>query len=281
MKYVTQQILKTIKPRKRNAHKGAFGRVLIIGGNDQFTGAPCHAALAAEAVLRSGADYVTVAAPEKVAWAINTLSPDIVTTKVKTSKGHFETKHATKMIALAKKYDVIVIGCGLGDKSNGFVKKFCKKVNKPKVIDADAIKCLGLQDVKNAIFTPHLYEYSFLVKNSKMKNILRLQKYFGTNVVLRKASHDRIICKDKIVFNKTGNPVMTKAGTGDVLAGLVAGFLAQLVKQKGKKKLLDKLFTAACLGAYINGKVGDYLKKKRGRTFIASDLVKHLHKVYK
>lgn len=282
MNYVNKHIIKRIKPRKKRAHKGAFGRVLIIGGSYGYCGAPALAALAGKAVLRSGADYVTVVAPDKVAWAINTLSPDIITKKIKVSKGYFETRHAKKVISLAKKYDVVLIGCGIGEKSNGFIKKVCKGIKKPKVIDADAIKAVSLSDVKNAIFTPHLLEYSKLIKNSKIKNMLRLrQQYLKTNVILIKTTQDKIMSKEKLMMNKTGNSVMTKAGTGDVLAGLVAGFLAQMVKQKPKRLLKNMLFDAACLGAYVNGKTGDYLRRRKGRTFIASDLVENVYRVCK
>lgn len=282
--YVTANILKKIVPRKKKSHKGDFGKVLIIGGSYQYPGAPLLAGLAAKAVLRSGADYVTVVAPEKVAWNIHTVCPDIVTVKVPVDErnGCFETKHAKRVIAFARNYDVILMGCGMGGNSDAFIRTVARAITKPKVIDADAIKALSLGEVKNAIFTPHAMEYSALIKNSNIRNMLRLQEdYLGMNVILLKGAQDKIMSRENMLMNKTGNAVMTKAGTGDVLAGLVAGFLAQMVKQKDGVSLQTKLFDAACLGAYVNGKVGDYLLKKKGRTFIASDVVENIAKVWR
>ncbi len=287
MSYITTTILKKIVSRKRKSHKGDFGKILIIGGSYQYPGAPLLAGLAAESALRSGADYVTVAAPEKVAWNIHTVCPDIITIKVPVDekKGYFEARHAKQVIKIARKYDVVLLGCGMGRNSDAFIRTVARAITKPKVIDADAIKALSLGEVKNAIFTPHAMEYSALIKNSNIRNMLRLQEdYLGSNVILLKGAQDKIMSREKMLMNKTGNAVMTKAGTGDVLAGLVVGFLAQMVKQKDRKDektLSQKLFDAACLGAYVNGKVGDYLLKKKGRTFIASDVVENIEKVWR
>jgi len=94
---------------------------------------------------------------------------------------------------------------------------------------------------------------------------------------LIKGQKDIIVTKKQILYNKTGNAVMTKGGTGDVLAGLCGGFLAQMGKKIGTKEL----FKSACMGAYLNGAVADKLLKKRGRTFIASDLIDNIHTVWK
>ncbi|MFC1753061.1 NAD(P)H-hydrate dehydratase [Thermoproteota archaeon] len=259
-----------MKKRKKNVHKGSFGKTLVVGGNEYFVGAPAMAAMAAVAVLRSGADLVVVAAPAKTAWAVNCLYPDIITKKIKCS--HFKKSHAKQIIKMADEFDVVIIGPGLGRKKEtlAFARELAKKIKKPKVIDADAIKAVDIKEVSNAILTPHKTEFEILLKNSRITE-KDLRKRIGTNVVLLKGPVDKIISKTRAAYNKTGNAVMTKAGTGDVLAGLCAGFIAQ-----GKD-----LFQAACMGAYLNGRTGDYLQKKKGRTFIASDLLKNIHKVFK
>ncbi|MBI4150320.1 NAD(P)H-hydrate dehydratase [Candidatus Woesearchaeota archaeon] len=274
MQYITKSILK-LPPRRKETKKGDYGRVLVIGGSEAYVGAPAFAAQAALAILRSGVDLVTVAAPEKVAWAINKLAPDIITIKIKGK--HFTKKHISPMLKLSERYDVTLIGCGLSMKAAAFASAFIRHAKKPLVIDADALKVIRLQDVHNAILTPHRGEYAIFMKHSKLPSLTtktafnEVRKHLGTNVILLKAPIDVIMSKDKIVFNKVHNPVMAKGGTGDVLAGLCAGFLAQTRDP----------FRAACMAAYLNGAVGNYLLKKRGRTFAASDIVDNIYKVFR
>jgi NAD(P)H-hydrate epimerase len=245
---------------KRKPKKGQNGKVLIIGGSREYVGAVALAGLAA---LRSGIDWVTVAAPEKVGWAINALSPDLVVKKYKA----FTVKEILKE---EKKYDIVLIGNGIGMKVSSFVKKYLKESKKPLVIDADAIKVASLDLVNNAIFTPHKKEFELLMRNSKIKNKLQLKKKIKNNEILLKGKTDKIITKTKTFYNKTGNAGMTKAGTGDVLAGLAAGFYAQT---KNNVK-------AAKLAAHYNGLIGDILlKKHKGYTYLASDMVEEIKRV--
>jgi len=248
-------------------------------------------ALAGLAALRSGCDWVTIAAPEKVAWSINALNPDLVTVKLKGD--YISLKHYNELIKLSKKYDVILIGNGIGlkEETKDLIKKIVINVkNKLKVIDADAIKSLSINDLNNSIITPHKKEFQILLKNSEIdyklikiiineKNIEKKaqlikkssnKNLIKNNIILLKGQIDVIISINKISFNKTGNAGMTKAGTGDVLAGLCAGFLAQ-------SKDLEQ---SAINAAYFNGLAGDnLLKKKKGFTYLASDLVDEINRI--
>lgn len=264
MSYVKKSDIK-LKKRKKTSHKGQNGEALIIGGSEDYAGCLALAGLAA---LRTGIDWITIAAPEKVGWAVQSLSPDLVVKKFKGN--HFTDRHAKEVINLSKKFDAVLIGNGIGRKSDSFIRKVVKKVNKPLVIDADGIKAIKLQDAKNAILTPHKKELKLLLKKSKIKEE-QLQKNLNNNVIVITGAVDKIISKGKIKYNKTGNEGMTVGGTGDVLAGLALGFLAQGYKR----------FDSACWAAYINGKLGDQLKKKKGYSFIASDLVEDLKKLKK
>jgi len=283
MKTITGSILR-MKPRKKSSHKGDFGRVLIVGGSADYAGAPALACNASLAVLRSGADLVSVAAPETISIAVNRLTPDAITKKIKTKHGYFEMKNADEIIRLSRDFDVVLIGNGIGRKSDDFIRKITKQARKPMVIDADAIKAIRLQDVSDSIITPHKKEFEILLKNSGLSEDKTGRDYFrkkmGNNVILLKGHIDQIISADKIALNRTGNPVMTKAGTGDVLAGLAAGFLAQEAHAKDNPND-PGMFRSACMAAYLNGAVGDYLLKKMGRAFIASDIVDNIHKVLK
>ena len=287
MKHITKKSIK-IPKRNQKSHKGDNGTVLIVGGSKNYTGAVTLAGLAA---LRSGADLVNIIAPEKVAWAINAYSPDLITTKVKGD--FFNKKHFNVVKKLMNKFDVLLIGNGLA--LNTKTKKFCKKtvksIKKLKVIDADAIKAISINDVENAIITPHNKELEYFLLNSKInksiigktikeddnKKILKLKKilkrfFEKNNVLLLKGKTDLIISKNKISINKTGNQGMTKGGTGDVLAGLCAGFLAQT----------NDLGQSAINAAYFNGLIGDILlKKKEGFTYLASDMVEEIKRLKK
>lgn len=253
------------KKRKRETHKGQNGEVLIIGGSEDYAGCLALAGLAA---LRTGIDWVTIAAPEKVGWAVQALSPDLVVKKFKGT--HFTAKHADGVINLSKNFDAVLIGNGIGLKSVPFVRKVVQKVNKPIVIDADGVKAVRLSDVKNAILTPHRKEFQLLLKNSGI-NEKQLQKSINDNIILVTGPVDRIISKNGERKNRTGNEGMTVGGTGDVLAGIAVGFLAQGYSKE------DSAYAAA----FLNGVLGDALKKKKGYSFIASDLVEDMKKLKK
>jgi NAD(P)H-hydrate epimerase len=256
-----------IMKRGKKSHKGDNGRVLVVGGSKDYIGA---VALAGISALRAGSDLVVIAAPSKVAWAVNCLYPDLITKKFDCE--YFSDKEADKIVKLSEGFDVVLIGNGISLKSKSFCKKIIKRIKKLKVIDADAVKAISIKDVDDAVITPHRKEFEIFLKNSKLKKLSEIRKVIGTNVILLKSPEDWIISKTKVKINKTGNAGMTKAGTGDVLAGLVAGFLSQS----------KDLFKSASAGAYINGKIGDLLlKKKKGYSFIASDMVEEIRKVLK
>ncbi|GAG48733.1 unnamed protein product, partial [marine sediment metagenome] len=220
MQYISKKDIK-LPERKKTSKKGDNGRVLVIGGSKDYVGAVALAGLAA---LRSGVDWVTVAVPEKVGWAINTLSPDLVVKKYKGDD--FCASRAKDILKFEKNFDAVLIGNGIGMHASSFVKKYVKETKKPLVIDADALKHIKLQDVKNSILTPHSKEFNILLKNSKL-NKNNYKKYLKNNIILLKGPVDQIISTSKTYYNETGNPGMSKAGTGDVLAGLCIGFLGQ------------------------------------------------------
>jgi len=260
--------------RDSASHKGQNGKVLVVGGSQFYVGAPALAGLAA---LRSGCDIVTIAAPEKVAWAINGMSPDLMTCKL---DGEIVTLDNYSAIAkLVEKHDVLLFGNGMGVDKN--TTRLCKKLAALpllKVIDADAIKVISVTDPISAILTPNKNELRIFLGNSGVaytEDPATLQRtlagFFAKgNCLLIKGPTDVIIGKDFIARNTTGNAGMTRGGTGDVLSGLAAGYLAQTKDQ----------FHAASNAAYMNGVVGDILaKKKKGFTYLASDMVEELRRI--
>jgi len=276
--------IKKLMDRKKNSRKGDNGHALIVGGSEDYVGALTLASLAA---LRASCDLVTIAAHDKVAWTVNRLAPDVITHKL---RGSFTVKAAKEMVKFSDHFDAVLVGVGIGKKADKFCQYFIKKCPRLKVVDADALKSMSFKDFQNCVITPHGTELEILLKNSgkdflipKLKESNAKEKaeilqgnlrYFlhNNNVLLLKGPTDIIISRNKIAYNRTGNQGMTKAGTGDVLSGLVVGFLAKS----------QDLFKSAVAGSFINGFVGDQLlKKKKGYSFIASDIIEDLENIKK
>ncbi len=277
--------VKKLMDRKKTSRKGENGHALVIGGSDEYVGSVVLAGLAA---LRAGCDMATVASPEKVAWAVHQYTPDLMTYKVKGTS--FNIKNAKEMVKYADKFDAVLIGNGVTRKADKFCQYFVHKSQKLKVIDSDALKSLSFKDFNNSIITPNETELEMMLVNSNKEFLLPklreanakekaeiLQgnlRYFlqNNNVLLVKGPTDLIISANKIGYNRTGNQGMTKGGTGDILAGLTVGFLA---------KTRD-LFKSAMAASFVNGLIGDLLlKKKKGYTFLASDILEDLAKIQK
>src|SRR3989344_39550 len=165
MRFITKSQIKLPK-RKSGSHKGQNGYVLAAGGSENYVGAIALAGLAA---LRSGCDLVKIIAPEKVAWAINAYSPNLITMKLKCK--HFKPNHFDTVRKSMGRFDVLLVGNGIG--LNNETKKFCKKtvknIKKLKVIDADAIKSISMDDAENSILTPHQKELEHFLLNSRIE----------------------------------------------------------------------------------------------------------------
>ncbi|MFC2175051.1 NAD(P)H-hydrate dehydratase [archaeon] len=240
----------------RGQHKGENGKVLVIGGSEDYAGAP---ALAAMAALRSGCDIAVVAAPEKTAYAINSMSPDLITKKLPGTA--LSTTHVPVLVKMAEEFDCVLVGPGLGRKKETLdaVRMLCNAIKGKKVLDADALHARPV--LKNCIVTPHAKEFEALFgKKAGKANAKKAAKGF---VVLLKGKVDVITDGKRVAENKTGNSGMTVGGTGDVLAGLCAGLVAQGAP----------LFKAAVEAAKINGAAGDVLLGEMGYGFVASDLL--------
>ena len=253
-----------LKPRRKTSHKGDNGTVLIIGGSEDYIGAPALVGMSALAVLRGGADLVTVAAPEKVAWAINAISPDLIAKKIKCA--NFTCDNVREVLELANKADVVEIGNGIAftPGAKEFMQEIIAKVKRPLVIDAAALRVVRVQDMLYSVMLPHAMELKELLGNSGMTE-KNLQANLGANVLVKKGHpQTAIMSKDKVVVCAAGNAGMTHGGTGDVLAGITAGLIAQG----------NDLFPSACAAAFVNGKAAEILYQKKGFGYLASDLVK-------
>jgi hydroxyethylthiazole kinase-like uncharacterized protein yjeF len=268
---VSKEILKKIYlPRPGWSHKGNFGHVLIIGGSRRYSGSPAFAALAA---YRSGSDLVTIAAPERAANIIASFSPDMITEPLKGDC--LSNSHLKPILEIAKNADAIVIGGGIERRPEtaSLVQNVLKAVRLPCVIDADAIHAFssnpGMLAGKPLVLTPHQREFQSLTREDPTTEIthrtdlVRLFSQKLRTTILLKGHTDIISDGERVSHNTTGNPNMTKGGTGDTLAGICGAILGMKFDP----------FTAACAAAYINGAAGDLASKEKGPGLMASDLL--------
>jgi NAD(P)H-hydrate epimerase len=267
-----------VKTRTPESHKGDYGRLLVIGGSETFSGAPALVALAA---LRTGVDLAYVAAPHKIAYAISAISPDLITIKLEGE--HLNVGNIPTLKTHIEKVDAVVIGPGLGlhTETKDAVKALINIVEdagKPLLLDADGLKAYAEFRRKietPAVLTPHAGEYALLTGKKLPENLkekaLEVQKSaaeLGAVILLK--GHVDVIADDKrLKFNFTGNPGMTVGGTGDVLSGVVGAFLAQRADP----------FEAAVAGAFVNGAAGDFAFAEKGYHIMASDLLNWIPKV--
>jgi NAD(P)H-hydrate epimerase len=248
--------------RKENAHKGDAGKVLVAGGSKEYTGAPYFAAMAA---LKAGCDLSYVAAPGEAAERIAVLGPDLIVYPLKSE--HYLSKSDVTEI-LSKKSDILLIGNGLGDNKGSLeaAKEIMLKAARPIVIDGDGLKAakqILLRLGRNVILTPHGGEFRMLFGMEPNEKNLRKAAAKLKCAILLKGHIDLIAQGDKLKYNESGNPYMSKGGTGDVLAGLCAGYLAQGVEP----------FDAACFAALVNGVAGDIAYSEESIALTASDVL--------
>jgi len=267
-----------LKPRHPESHKGDFGRLLIVGGSETYSGAPTLAALAA---LRVGVDLVYVAAPRDTAYAISSISPNLITLKLEGD--HLNRENLPLVRRLLEKTTAVVIGPGLGlhKETQEAVNDLIKIIEErriPMLLDADGLKAFAESKRRldtPTVFTPHVGEYRILTgkdlpENLKERADIVQRTAQDLDVTLLLKAHVDIISDGyRTKLNFTGNPGMTVGGTGDVLSGIVGAFLAQGVEP----------FEAAVAGAFINGAAGDFVKREKGYHMVASDLLEWIPKI--
>jgi hydroxyethylthiazole kinase-like uncharacterized protein yjeF len=265
-------VLFVTKPRPSKSHKGDFGRLLIIGGSETFSGAPALVALVA---LRTGVDLTYVAAPAKTAYAISSMSPNLITIKLEGK--HLNPGNIPALKTYIETANAVVLGPGLGlhTETRDFVKTTVEVVEgagKPLLLDADGLKAFaGFKKPLNVplVLTPHAGEYGILTGrklsenfNERVSEVKRTAAELSA-VILLKGPVDIISDGKSFKLNFTGNPGMTVGGTGDVLSGVVGAFLAQQTDP----------FEAAVAGAFVNGAAGDFVFEEKGYRMVSTDLL--------
>jgi NAD(P)H-hydrate epimerase len=271
MKIVNEPI--KLKPRKEDAHKGNFGRILIAGGSLGMTGA---VSISARAALRAGAGLVKVAVPRNVLPIVASLNPCYTAEPLKNDpQGQISSKAVNQILELASQNDVTAFGPGAG--TNKGVKDVVSALIKQKislVIDADGLNCMAklksqwLCHNADLTITPHPGEMKRLWKSvfrekmpdDRKKSAVKMAQASNSIVVLKGA---RTVVTDgnRLYTNNTGNPGMATGGTGDVLTGVIAGLSGWI----------DDNFNAAVLAVYIHGLAGDLAARKKGQISTTAD----------
>ncbi|MGD9962307.1 MAG: NAD(P)H-hydrate dehydratase [Thermoplasmata archaeon] len=256
--------------RRRGSHKGDSGKVLVIGGGP-YSGAPAFTGMAA---MRSGIDLVFVATPEPVATPVAIYSPNIIVRPLAGSI--LGPEHVDGLLAMSKEFDAVAIGPGLGNDRRTLlaVQRFVSKCKAPMVIDADAIGACGSKPGvlkgRTAVLTPHASEFKQLTGKTvpvddldRRADMVREAAAKLKATIVLKGPVDVVSDGVYVKLNRTGNDAMTVGGTGDVLTGIVAGFVAQKARP----------FHAARMGVFTAGLAGDLAFEERSYGLLATDVV--------
>jgi len=279
------EVVPRLEARRVDAHKGDFGRVCIIAGSVGMSGA---AALAGRAALRAGAGLVRVATPRSVLPIVASIEPSFTTVALaEDAGGRIAGKAINKILDAVEQNDVLAFGPGVGVSAGlrTILQTLLRRDGLRLIVDADGLNNLaglkGWADVLKAevVLTPHPGEMKRLwaaafregPPDERVEQAAKFAQKTGTVVVLKGAG---TVASDgqRVYVNKTGNPGMATAGSGDVLMGVIAALAGQGLSN------LD----AAILGAYVHGLAGDIAAEKVGQTsLIATDIIDALGDAFK
>jgi len=268
-----------LKPRPVDAHKGDFGRVLVIGGSRGMGGA---VALTAAAALRSGSGLVTAAVPESVGEIVAGFESCVMTLPCRDSDGHFSsvTDDLRKQLESSS---VIAVGPGMGRKVDRYFLEAILETSLPAVIDADAIHLLAdahlpiSKRTAATVLTPHPGEFSNLMNkdytNRSEMESAAIEYAKSNNCILVLKGYGTLVTDGAREFrNASGNVGMATGGSGDVLTGVIASLIGQ-----GHEP-----YEAAVLGVHVHGRAGDFAAEKFGQvSMIASDVLDSLPAAFK
>ncbi|MBN1756055.1 NAD(P)H-hydrate dehydratase [bacterium] len=284
--------LKALLPyRPEDGHKGTFGKGIIIAGSVGYTGA---AAMAGESFLRSGAGYAVLGIPQSLNEVMETKLTEVITYPLPEArkKRALSLRSLGEILKLLDDANSLILGPGLSTfhETRDLVRRLVTRVEVPFTLDADALNALASTAEPDAedtvwshitsafVMTPHLGELSRLlnltvsqIKESLYKDCQKWAQKFG-GVLVIKGSPTIILSPDSPIYlNLTGNDGMATAGSGDVLSGLIGGFLAQ-----GLGTL-----EAARMGVYIHGLAGDIAARDLSKqALIASDIINYIPKAF-
>lgn len=267
------------KKRRAESNKGDYGHLFTLCGSETMAGA---AYMSAAAAVKSGCGLVTAGVPDIIKNTVASMLPEAMAAGLLSEEGAF----SPDALAGAEKYferaNTLLIGCGIRntEKTAYLVREAVNRfAGKNIVIDADGLN--ALQDepryFENTVITPHPGEMARLmntdtasVQKDRAKCALSFSEKYGCVVVLKGAATVTAYPDGCIYINTTGNPGMANGGSGDVLAGLTASFLAQGIEDAPVK------------AAFIHGLAGDFAKEKYGEgAYSATDIIKMMPRAIK
>lgn len=269
-----KEIKALLRPRARHAHKGNFGRALLVAGSKGMAGA---SVLAARAALRSGVGLLTVHVPACNNTIVQTAVPEAMTS-IDSNNSCFSDKIDSS------KYNAVAVGPGVGQfkESEAALYNLIKSSSAPLVLDADALNILSRNREwlsllpKGSVLTPHPGEAErlfgkFADRYATIGAVREMARKYNI-VILLKGAYTTVVAPDgNIYFNSTGNPGMATGGSGDVLTGIILALLAQ-----GYEGV-----DAARMAAYMHGLAGDLAVSELGETaLVAGDIVNYLPKAW-
>ena len=279
----------TLPRRPSHAHKGSFGKALVVVGSRNYIGA---AYLACAAATRVGAGLVTLATPQSLQPPLASKLTEVThipLPELDPYPGAVSAEAIPMVGENLPNYEALLIGCGLGQAptTEAFVEKIILSGLElpPTILDADALNILARRpqwwkEVKGrAILTPHPGEMARLtsdtvrdIEGKRVEQARKAAKQWNQVVVLKGAYTVVASPDDWAMVSPFANPGLASAGTGDVLAGAIVGLLAQGVAP----------FDAACLGVYLHGAAGEEVRRDMGDTgMVAGDLLPVLPRVIK
>jgi NAD(P)H-hydrate epimerase len=283
-----QEITSLLGPRPRDANKGSFGHVLVIGGSLGKAGA---AAMAGMAVLRTGAGLSTVATPKSVLATVAGFHPEIMTEPCEETEAGTISLRALEYAHidnLVKGKTVLAIGPGISrhTETSEFVRTVVEKYPTPIVLDADGLNAFdGAADKLNGkgralVITPHPGEMARLTGRSipeVQRDRIGIARAFAREheVIVVLKGHRTLIAQPdgEVWVNTTGNPGMATGGTGDVLTGMVAGMMAQ-----NPQHVMDAVRAAV----HLHGLAGDVACETTGeQSLVATDLIKAMPEAFR
>jgi NAD(P)H-hydrate epimerase len=271
--------LPALPPRPKDSHKASVGRVLIVGGSRGMAGAP---ALCARGALRAGAGLVTIAVPARIADIVAGFLPEAMVIALPCDDdGALDSSADEAVLARLERVDALVVGPGLGraPQTEAAILALLAKADKPVVLDADGLYAIrgrvGDLATRSAatILTPHEGEATALLGESQETGIIqresRARRLATTarGICVLKGPGTIVTDGTRVFVNETGNPLLSTGGTGDVLSGVVAAFVAGLPATGGDA------FGAAALAVHLHGAAADLLRARRGdRGTLASEI---------
>lgn len=253
--------------RRREAHKGDFGRVYILAGSVGYTGAPVFAANAA---VRTGSGLVFLGVPEDI-WSV-------VAVRCSEAMPHPLTMEPDEVRERMRACDAVLIGPGLGFGASELVRSIVSRLERPLVLDADGLNALSghmeLLDGRTAstVLTPHEGEFARLTGcalpiGDRTAAALTLAQTHNCTVVLKGHRTVTAAPDGRVWINTTGNPGMAKGGSGDILSGMIVSLIGQGFPPP----------ESAAMAVWLHGRAGDLAAEQLGEyAMTPTDLLEHL-----